>query len=91
MSSKTRLTKLEKIGSGNKLWALIGLGKPRDAQHQRLLELQARECFYSSGGDKGAYLAYLPFASLDTGFLGYISRNDLTSMIMNKSKNPAEN
>jgi hypothetical protein len=90
MSYKTRLTKLEKIGSGNKLWALIGLGKPRDAQHQRLLELHAREGFYTSGGDRGAYLAYLPFACFDTGFLGNMSRSDLTNSIMNKTKNPAE-
>lgn len=90
MSHKTRLTKLEKIGSSDKLWALIGLGIPRDAQHQRLLELQARDSFYGSGGDKAAYLAFLPFACFDTGFLGYIRRNDLNDMIMNKSKNPAE-
>lgn len=90
MSYKARLAKIEKIGSVDKPWALIGIGKPTDAQHQRSLESQARDNFYASGGDKGAYLAYLPFASIETGFLGYISRNDLSLMIMNKSKNPAE-
>jgi hypothetical protein len=30
MSHKTRLSKSEKIGLGDTLWALIGIGKPRD-------------------------------------------------------------
>lgn len=90
MSHKTRLTKLEKIGLGDSIWALIGLGRPRDIQHQRLLEMQARDSFYASGGNRGAYLAFLPFDSFDIGFLGYIKRNELTLMIMNKTKNPAE-
>ena len=90
MSHKTRLTKLEKIGLGDNVWAFIGLGRPKDAQHQRLLEMQARDSFYTSGGDKGAYLAFLPFDLLELGFLGYVTNSELTSAIMNKSKNPAE-
>jgi hypothetical protein len=90
MSHKTRLTKLEKIGLGDNLWALIGIGKPRDSQHQRLLEVQARDNFYASGGNRNAYLAFLPFDSFDTDFLGYINRSELNRIIMNKTKNPAE-
>ena len=54
MSHKTRLTKLEKIGSGDNLWALIGIGRPRDTQHQRQLQTKARDDFYGSGGSRGA-------------------------------------
>jgi len=43
MSHKIRLNRLEKMGSGDRLWALVGIGKPRDAQHQRTLERQARQ------------------------------------------------
>ena len=59
MSHKTRLTKLEKLGSGDNLWALIGIGRPRDKQHQRQLESQARDIFYASGGNRAAYLLTL--------------------------------
>ena len=90
MSHKTRLTRLEKIGVGDALWAFIGIGKPRDIQHQRLLEMQARECFYASGGNRFAYLAFLPFDCFAQGFLGYIKRSQLDLMITNKTKNPAE-
>lgn len=90
MSHKTRLTKLEKIGLGDSLWALIGIGRPRDVQHQRLLEMRARDNFYDSGGTRSAYLAFLPFDSFDLGFLGYIKRSHLDLMITNKTKNPAE-
>lgn len=90
MSHKTRLTKLEKIGLGDNLWALIGIKRPKDIQHQRLLEMQAREIYYASGGNRGAYLAFLPFDSFALGFIGYIKRSELTLMIMNKTKNPAE-
>jgi hypothetical protein len=90
MSHKTRLTKLERIGLGDSLWALIGIGKPKDSQHQRLLEMQARNNFYASGGNKGACLAFLPFDSFHLGFIGYIKRSELTLRIMNKTKNPAE-
>lgn len=31
MSHKIRLNRLEKMGSGDRIWALIGVGKPRDA------------------------------------------------------------
>jgi len=90
MSHKTRLTKLEKTGLSDTLLALIGIGKPRDAQHQRSLEVQARDSFYASGGDRSAYLAFLPFDSFATGFIGYIKRSELELMIMNKTRNPAE-
>jgi hypothetical protein len=90
MSHKTRLTKLEKTGLGDSLWALIGIGKPRDALHQRLLETQARNSFYASGGNRSAYLAFLPFESFSSGFIGYIKRSQLDLMITNKTKNPAE-
>lgn len=90
MSYKTRLTKLEKVGSAEKLWALIGIGRPQDAEHQRLLETQARISFYAAGGNAHAYLAFLPFDSCALGFIGYITRRDLMLMIMNKTKNPAE-
>ena len=90
MSQKTRLTKLEKIGLGDSLWALIGIGRPRDTQHQRQLEAQARDNFYQSGGSRGAYLAFLPFDSFALGFIGYIKRSQLDFMITNKTKNPAE-
>lgn len=65
-------------------------GKPKNAQQQKLLEMQARGSFYASGGDKNAYLAFLPFDSFPLGFIRYIRRSELTSLIMNKSKNPAE-
>lgn len=90
MSHKTRLTKLEKVGLSDNLWALIGIGKPKDIQHQRLLERQARDNFYASGGNRGAYLAFLPFDSFDLGFIGYIKRSQLDLMITNKAKNPPE-
>lgn len=77
MSHKTRLSKLEKVGLGDNLWALIGIGKPRDTQHQRQLESQARDSFYASGGNRGAYLAFLPFDCFRFGFIGYIRRSQL--------------
>jgi hypothetical protein len=90
MSQKTRLTKLEKVGLSDNLWALIGIGKPKDIQHQRLLERQARDNFYASGGNRIAYLAFLPFDSFVSGFIGYIKRSQLDLIIANKTKNPAE-
>jgi hypothetical protein len=90
MSHKTRLTKLEKIGLGDNTWALIGIGRPRDIQHQKLLEMQARDNFYASGGNRSAYLAFLPFDSFALGFIGYIKRSQLDLLITNKTKNPAE-
>lgn len=60
MSHKIRLNRLEKIGADDRLWALIGIGKPKDAQHQRMLEVQARQHFYASEGNREAYLAFLP-------------------------------
>lgn len=90
MSHKTRLSKLEKIGLSDNLWALIGIGRPRDIQHQRLLEIQARNNFYESGGNRSAYLAFLPFDDFDSGFIGYIKRCELILMITNKTKNPVE-
>lgn len=68
MSYKIRLNRLEKMGSGDRLWALIGIGKPKDAQTQRILEIQARQRFYASGGDRQAYLAFLPFDSFPEGW-----------------------
>ncbi len=76
------------MGSGDRLWALSGIGKPRDAQHQRLLEIQAHQRFYASGGNREAYLAFLPFASFPEGFYGYIKKNDLVTMIADNSKPP---
>ncbi len=90
MSHKTRLTKLERIGIGNTLWALIGIGKPRDMRHQKHLEMQARDSFYASGDNRSAYLAFLPFDSFASGFIGYIKRGQLDLMITNRTKNPAE-
>lgn len=90
MSLKTRLKRLEKDRTNNRLWALIGIGKPRNSQHQRVLEIQARNNFYASGGDKNAYLAFLPFDSFGIGFIGYAAKSELTTMIMDKTKNPAE-
>lgn len=90
MSTKTRLNKLERVGTANKLWAFIGIGKPEDLQHQRHLEAQARDNFYADGGDRGAYLAFLPFDCFELGFIGYIHRSKLEQMISNKTKNPAE-
>lgn len=81
MSHKTRLSKLEKIGLGDTLWALIGISESRDIQHQRQLEARARDDFYVSGGDKGAYLAFLPFDCFAAGFIGYIRRSQLDLMI----------
>lgn len=91
MSHKIRLNKLEKIGSGDRLWALIGIGKPKDAQHQRILEIEARQRFYASGGNKEAYLAFLPFDSFPDGFYGYVKKSELVKAIANKTKNPTEN
>lgn len=65
MSYKMRLNRLEKMESGDRLWALIGIGKPKDAQHQRGLEIQARQRLYASGGNREAYLAFLPFTKKD--------------------------
>ncbi len=91
MSHKIRLNKLEKMDTGDRLWALIGIGKPRDAQHQRTLEIQARQRFYASGGDRKAYLAFLPFDSFPEGFFGYVKKSEFIKAVTNKTKNPAEN
>lgn len=91
MSHKIRLTRLEKMGSGDRLWALIGIGKPRDTQHQRILEAKARHSFYASGGDREAYLAFLPFDSFPNGFFGYVKKSEFIKSVTNKTKNPAEN
>ena len=61
MSLKTRLKRLEKDRGNNRIWAFIGIGKPQNPQHQRRLEAQARDNFYADGGDRNAYLAFLPF------------------------------
>jgi len=90
MSHKIRLNRLEKIGFGDRLWALIGIGKPRDAQHQRMLEIQARNHFYASGGNREAYLAFLPFDSFPNGFFGYVKKSEFIKAVTNKTKNPAE-
>jgi hypothetical protein len=90
MSHKTRLTKLEKLRTNDKLWAFIGIGRPVNVQQQRALEIHARDSFYASGGDKAAYIAFLPFDSFPTGFLGYVKQSKLATKLMNKSKNPAE-
>ena len=91
MSHKIRLNRLEKMESSDRLWALIGIGKPRDAQHQRMLEIQARQRFYASGGNREAYLAFLPFDSFPNGFFGYVKKSEFIKAITNKTKNPAEN
>lgn len=78
------------MGSGDRLWALIGIGKPRDAQHQRVLEIEARQRFYASGGDREAYLAFLPFHSFPDGFYGYVKKSEFIKAVTNKAKNPAE-
>jgi len=91
MSHKIRLNRLEKMGSGDRLWALIGIGKPRDAQDQRMLERQARQRFYASGGDREAYLAFLPFDSFSNGFFGYVKKSEFIKAVTNKTKNPTEN
>lgn len=36
------------MGAGDRVWGLIGIGKPKDAQHQRILETQACQNFYVS-------------------------------------------
>lgn len=82
MSHRARLNKLEKQGMGDRIWALIGIGKPIDAEHQRRLENDARNTFYASGGDRGAYLAFMPFADFDHGFICYVTRSELISGIM---------
>jgi hypothetical protein len=78
------------MGADDRLWALIGIGKPRDAQHQRNLEIQARQHFYTSGGNREAYLAFLPFDSFPDGFYGYVKKSELVNVIANKTKSPAE-
>lgn len=88
MSHKIRLNRLEKMGSDDRLWALIGIGKPIDAQHQRILELQARQRFYASGGDRQAYLAFLPFDSFPEGFYGYVKKGELVKAIASKNTTP---
>ncbi len=90
MSHKIRLNRLEKMESGDRLWALIGIGKPRDAQHQKVLEIEARRRFYASGGDREAYLAFLPFHSFPDGFYGYVKKSEFIKAVTNKTKNPAE-
>ncbi len=91
MSHKIRLNRLEKMDTDDRLWALIGIGKPRDAQHQRMLEIQARQRFYASGGNKEAYLAFLPFDSFPNGFFGYIKKSEFIKAVTNKTKNSWEN
>jgi hypothetical protein len=76
------------MGSGDRLWALIGIGKPRDAQHQRILEIQARQRFYASGGNREAYLAFLPFDAFPDGFCGYIKKSELVKAIADNFKTP---
>lgn len=88
MSHKIRLNRLEKMGSGDRLWALIGIGKPKDAQYQRILEIQARQRFYASGGDRQAYLAFLPFDFFPEGFYGYIKKSELVKAIASKTTPP---
>ena len=88
MSHKIRLNRLEKMGSGDRLWALIGIGKPKDAQHQRELEIQARQRFYTSGGNRDAYLAFLPFNSFPEGFYGYVKKSELVKTIASKTTPP---
>jgi len=90
MSHKIRLNKLEKTGSGDRLWALIGIGKPKDLQHQRMLEIQTRQHFYASGGNREAYLAFLPFTAFPEGFYGYVKKSEFIKAVTNKTKNPAE-
>jgi hypothetical protein len=63
------------MGSGDRLWALIGIGKPRDTQHQRMLEIQARR----------------PFDSFPNGFFGYVKKSEFIKAVTNKTQNPAEN
>lgn len=91
MSYKIRLNRLEKMGSGDRLWALIGIGKPRNTQHQRMLEIQARQHFYASGGNREAYLAFLPFDSFPNGFFGYVKKSEFIKAVTNKTNNLAEN
>ena len=91
MSYKIRLNRLEKMESGDRVWALIGIGKPRDTQHQRILEAKARQSFYASGGNREAYLAFLPFDSFPNGFFGYVKKSEFIKSVTNKTKNPAEN
>lgn len=88
MSHKIRLNRLEKMESGDRLWALIGIGKPRDAQHQRELEIQARQRFYASGGNREAYLAFLPFHAFPEGFYGYVKKSEFVKAVANQAKAP---
>jgi hypothetical protein len=55
-----------------------------------MLEVQARNSFYNSDGDRNAYLAFLPFDAFGIGFIGYLAKSELTTMIMDKTKNSAE-
>lgn len=91
MSHKIRLNRLEKMGSGDRLWALIGIGKSRNVQHQRVLEIEARQRFYTSGGNREVYLAFLSFASFPEGFYGYVKKSELVKAIASKTKAPWEN
>ena len=91
MSHKIRLNRLEKMGSDDRIWALIGIGKPRDAQYQRILEIEARQRFYASGGNREAYLDFLPFDSFPEGFFGYVKKSEFIKAVTNKTKNLAEN
>lgn len=91
MSLKTRLKRLEKDKTNDRIWAFIGIRKPQNSQHQRLLEVQARNYFYTSGGDKNAYFAFLPFDCFGIGFIGYVAKSDLATKVMDKTKNLAEN
>lgn len=88
MSHKIRLNRLEKMGLDDRLWALIGIGKPKDAQHQRMLEIQARQRFYATGGNREAYLAFLPFDTFPDGFYGYIKKSELVKAITSRATPP---
>jgi hypothetical protein len=48
MSHKIRLNRLEKMRAGDRLWALIGIGKPRDGTST--LEKQRGVCSLNRSG-----------------------------------------
>ena len=49
---------------------------------------QARQRFYASGGNREAYLAFLPFNSFQEGFYGYVKKSELVKTIASKTTPP---
>jgi hypothetical protein len=64
---------------------------PQEVKARKYTVNDLIERFYASGGNREAYLAFLPFASFSKGFFGYVKKSEFIKAVTNKTKNPAEN